>query len=90
MNNSDYSDLDAEIINITPRRGSPRGWRKWIILPALFVIAIVLLRGIGIYVESLWFDSLGFASRFWYEFRLGWTLFAVFGILTIAVLRGRC
>lgn len=88
MNNSDYSDLDAEIINITPRQRPQRGWRKWIILPALFVIAIVLLRGIGIYIESLWFDSLGFASRFWYEFRLGWTLFAVFGILTIVILRG--
>jgi hypothetical protein len=79
MNKPNYSDLDAEIIDITPRRRPQRGWRWWIIFAALLVIAIVLFRGIGIYVESLWFNSLGFASRFWYEFWLGWMLFAIFG-----------
>ncbi len=88
MNKPNYSDLDAEIIDITPRQRPQRGWRWWVIFAALLVIAIVLFRGIGIYVESLWFDSLGFASRFWYEFWLGWMLFAIFGILTVVILRG--
>jgi len=88
MNKPNYSDLDAEIIDIAPRQRPQRNWRWWIIFAGLLVTAIVLFRGIGIYVESLWFDSLGFASRFWYEFRLGWTLFAVFGILTVVLLRG--
>lgn len=88
MNKSNYSELDAEIIDIMPRRTAQRSRGWWFVLAAMVVSAIVLLRGIGIYVESLWFDSLGFAARFWYEFRLGWALFAVFGILSVLVLRG--
>jgi uncharacterized membrane protein (UPF0182 family) len=46
------------------------------------------LSGVGIYTEALWFDSLGFASRFWSVFTLGWILFVVFGALTFLILRG--
>lgn len=90
MNNSDYSDLDAEIIDITPKqkRGGGRGQIKWIIFAAAFFIFVALLSGVGLYTESLWFDSIGFASRFWSVFRLGWILFAVFGLLTFLILRG--
>lgn len=88
MSNSDYSDLDAEIINITPKRNSGRGRSKWIIFAAAFLLFIVSLNGVGVYTEALWFDSIGFASRFWSVFALGWILFAVFGILTFVILRG--
>ena len=88
MNKTDYSDLDAEIIDLTPRRNSPRSRRWWIIIAALVVAVLELFRAIGIYVEFLWFDSLGFAARFWYEWRLGWVLLVVFGILTLVILRG--
>ena len=89
MSNSDYSELDAEIIDITPKQ--KRGGRrknKWFILAAVFLPFVVMLGGVGIYTEALWFDSLGFASRFWSVFALGWILFAVFGILTFLILRG--
>ncbi len=88
MSNSDYSDLDAEIIEITPKQKRGRGQSKWIILAAMLLLFVVLLSSVGIYTEALWFDSLGFASRFWYVFALGWILFAVFGILTFGILRG--
>jgi len=90
MSNPDYSDLNAEIIDITPKRKPERegGGSKWIIFTAVFLLFIALLSGTGIYTESLWFDSLGFASRFWSVFALGWILFAVFGVLTFGVLRG--
>ncbi|MBA3692773.1 MAG: UPF0182 family protein, partial [Acidobacteria bacterium] len=88
MSNSDYSDLDAEIINITPKQKRGRGQSKWIILAAMLLLFVALLSSVGIYTEALWFDSLGFASRFWYVFALGWILFAVFGILTFGILRG--
>lgn len=88
MSNSDYSDLDAEIIEITPKQKRGRGQSKWIILAAMLVLFVVLLSGVGIYTEALWFDSLGFAFRFWDVFALGWILFAVFGILTFGILRG--
>ena len=91
MSNSDYTDLDAEIIDVTPRRRRERrdgGRSKWIIFAAALLLLVVLLSGIGFYTEALWFDSLGFASRFWSVFALGWILFAVFGILTFLILRG--
>lgn len=89
MSKHDFSDLDAEIIDITPepRPNAPKRLR-WFFVAALILIAIALLRSIGLYVDYLWFDSLGFAGRFWYEFALGWILFAVFGVLTITILRG--
>ncbi len=93
MNNADYSDLDAEIIDITPRvprnptTSRKRGPLKWIILAVLLAI-IAAWRGIYVYTDALWYDSLGFGSRFWYVLELGWGLFAIFGILTFAILGG--
>ncbi|MDQ3322647.1 MAG: UPF0182 family protein, partial [Acidobacteriota bacterium] len=89
MSNSDYSDLNAEIIDITSKRKPERegGRSKWIIFAAVFLLFLVLMRGVGVYTESLWFDSLGFGSRFWSVFSLGWILFAVFGVLTFGILR---
>ena len=88
MSNSDYSVLNDEIINITPKQKRGHGQSKWIIFAAMFLLFVALLSGVGIYTEALWFDSLGFASRFWYVFALGWILFAVFGVLTFGILRG--
>ncbi len=88
MSNSDYSDLDAEIINVTPKRNSGRRRGKWIIFAAALLLLIVSLNGASVYTEALWFDSIGFASRFWSVLALGWTLFAVFGVLTFLILRG--
>jgi uncharacterized membrane protein (UPF0182 family) len=92
MSNSEYSDLDAEIIDITPKqkRGGSRDVRpsKWIFFAALFLLFIALLSSVGIYTEALWFNSLGFGSRFWSVFALGWILFGVFGVLTFGILRG--
>src|SRR5712691_9033850 len=87
MDKLEYSDLDADIIDITPKRKRRGGRIKWFVLAALLLF-IVLLSSVGIYTESLWFGSLGFASRFWYVFDLGWGLFAVFAVLTIAIIRG--
>jgi uncharacterized membrane protein (UPF0182 family) len=90
MSTSDDSTLDSEIIDITPRvrrRAGRPGRFKWIII-ALLATFFILWRGIYIYVESLWYGSLGFASRFWYVVELRWGLFLVFGVVTFAILRG--
>ena len=74
MSNSDYTDLDAEIIDITPRLPRPPrrfGRIKWILLAAV-VLIVAALRGIYIYTDSLWYDSLGFGARFWHVLGLGW------------------
>ncbi len=89
MNKSDYSDLDAEIIDVTPKfKRSGGAKKKWYILAAGFGAVIALFQGIGLYTESLWFDSIGFAARFWSVFALGSVLFVVFLVLTLIILRG--
>ena len=87
MNNSDYSALDAEIIDITPGHKSRHNRKKWFVIAAVFLLFVILLNGVGVYTEALWFDSIGFAARFWSVFALGWILFAVFGVLTFVILR---
>ncbi|MGB7209783.1 MAG: UPF0182 family protein, partial [Pyrinomonadaceae bacterium] len=87
MDNLEYSDLDAEIIDITPQKKLRGGRIKWVVLAALLLLVLSGL-GLSVYTEALWFGSLGFAARFWYVFNLGWILFAVFGVLTFAIVRG--
>src|SRR5205823_6297660 len=55
-------------------------------LPVILIV-IALFSSVTIYVESLWFGSLGFGSRYWSVFGLGWGLFAFFGIATFVTLR---
>src|SRR5688500_15990791 len=88
MDRLDYSDLNAEIIDIAPTTKRRASRIKWFVAAALLLLAVVLARGVGVYTEALWFDSLGFGSRFWYVLGLGWILFGVFGILTFAIVRG--
>ncbi|HYJ90196.1 MAG TPA: UPF0182 family protein, partial [Pyrinomonadaceae bacterium] len=89
MSRPDDSELDSEIIDVTPRRRrvSRPGRFKWIV-PAVLATLFVFWRGIDIYVEALWYGSLGFSSRYWYVVGLRWGLFLVFAALTFAILRG--
>lgn len=88
MDKMDYADLEAEIIDIKPPPPArPNRSIKWIIL-AIVLIAFVAASSVGIYIESLWFGSLGFESRYWYVLGLGWALFFIFALLTIAIVRG--
>jgi uncharacterized membrane protein (UPF0182 family) len=87
MQTSDYSDLDDDIINVPPRKPSRRGRLRWIV-PASFLVLIVLWKAMDVYVDALWYGSLGFDSRFWYVLELGWGLFAIFTLLTFGILRG--
>lgn len=87
MNTPDYSDLEDDIINVTPRKPSRGGRVKWIV-GALFLLFIVIWQAMYVYVDSLWYGSLGFSSRFWYVLELGWGLFAIFTLLTFLILRG--
>ncbi|HVG31951.1 MAG TPA: UPF0182 family protein [Pyrinomonadaceae bacterium] len=78
-------DMDHEVIDI----GTPptrRRWRRWIIV-AVVLLVLVLLRSLSIYIEALWFGSLGYASVYWYTFRLKIALFLIFLFLTLITLR---
>ncbi|MEP6705142.1 MAG: hypothetical protein ABJB34_10095, partial [Acidobacteriota bacterium] len=76
MSALDYSDLDDDIINVSPRKPARRVRLRWIVAAAVLVL-IVLWRAMDVYVDALWYGSLGFGSRFWYVLELGWGLFAI-------------
>ncbi len=65
----------------------PRVARYFIIrLAVLIVILIAAVQSISIYVDSLWFGSLGFESVYWYRLQTQGTVFLVFTVASIAVL----
>ena len=63
--------------------------RTWLIVLAAIIVFLFLTgsRIISIYVDSLWFSSLGYSSVYWYKFRLGALLFVIFFTLTFLLLR---
>ncbi|MGB7134145.1 MAG: UPF0182 family protein, partial [Acidobacteriaceae bacterium] len=71
------------------RKPAPRSRRLLLLLIALILLfffgASTLLSW---YVDSNWFDSLGYRSVFWKGLELGWVAFAVFFAATFLLLYG--
>src|SRR5918998_4701593 len=84
MKSIDAGDSELRVIDIPP----PRRRRRllWLILAAV-VITFLLGSSVSVYVEALWFDSLGYASVYWYTVRARLLLFAIFSVLTFVILR---
>ncbi|HVF11000.1 MAG TPA: UPF0182 family protein, partial [Abditibacteriaceae bacterium] len=61
--------------------------RYWI-LSLLLAIAILAPRLAQVYIDSLWFDSLGYTSVYWYSIWIKLGLFAGFWAVTFLILRG--
>jgi uncharacterized membrane protein (UPF0182 family) len=81
-------ELDDQVIDIEPSRPPRRRRGKLFVILAVILLLFLLMRGLSIYLEALWFGSLGYASVYWYTFRLKLILFAIFFILTVLILRG--
>ncbi len=76
--------FDDSIIDVNPRK------RKiWVYILLVLVAASFLFGSelIGIYIDALWFSSLGYSDVYWYKFRLGGLLFAAFLVLTFLIMR---
>jgi uncharacterized membrane protein (UPF0182 family) len=77
---------------VIPRFSNPSPRRGRSIVVLFFVILLVILFGgrtaISYYVDSLWFDSLGYLSVFWKTFSLQWIIFAVSFAATFLVIFG--
>jgi len=59
----------------------PRAVRRLVTRVALIVIVLVaLVQSISIYVESLWFQSVGYSAVYWYQLRAQGLTFLAFGI----------
>jgi uncharacterized protein len=80
-----FSVRDEEVIDVTPPRS--RRWRVWVIA-GLVLTFIALYRSLSIYLSALWFGSLGYSEVYWYIFKLKLSLFLIFTLLTVVILRG--
>ena len=59
----------------------PRFVRRIVTRLALFVVVLILLfQFISIYVEKLWFASVGYEAVYWYQLRAQGATFLAFGI----------
>jgi uncharacterized membrane protein (UPF0182 family) len=76
---------ESDVFDVGPPQR--RRWFRWA-LAAGVVVIILLSRGLSIYISALWFNSLGYASVYWFIFKLKLGLFVVFALLTAGLLRG--
>ena len=78
--------FDDQVIDINPRS---RKRRRWLIVLAALIVFLLLTwsRLTSIYVDSLWFSSLGYSNVYWYKFRLGGLLFLFFFVVTFLIIR---
>jgi uncharacterized protein len=77
--------FNKKVIDVGPARKR----RIWLLVLAA-VVVILLLTGsklLNIYVDALWFNSVGYGGVYWYKFRLGALLFVIFFALTFAIVK---
>src|SRR5882672_6809483 len=64
------------------------GPSRWLVLRLIFLIVIVIAayQSLSFYVESLWFNSVGYEAVYWYGLRAEALVFAGFAAATTLVL----
>ncbi len=68
------------------RPGNPRGPSLLFPIVGLIVLVIAAFQAITFYVDSLWFESLGYESVYWYSLRTQGLVFLAFaGATTLAL-----
>jgi uncharacterized protein len=81
---SDDDGFEHEIIDIGPRRR--RRW-LWVVAAVLLFIFVFGSQVTEVYIDSLWFSSVGFSDVYWYKFKLGALLFGVSLVVTFLAIR---
>jgi hypothetical protein len=67
----------------------PRHRRLWIFTFLVIVVLLMSARtSVSYYVETLWFESLGYGGVFWKTIMLGWAVFGLFAVCTFLTLYG--
>lgn len=87
MSEQIIDDADDVVIEM-PTQPKRRRWKIWIILASILFVIFVLPKLIGIYINALWFGSLGYSPVYWYELKFSVALFFVFALLTFLILYG--
>lgn len=71
--------FEGRTIDITPRK--PR--RRLLIASALAILALLLgSKLLGIYIDALWFNSLGYGQVYWYKLKVSALIAIAFFALT--------
>lgn len=84
----DGGEFDGPIIDIEPPAGGrARRARRLVMVGVVLLLLFALGRAGSVYIEALWFGSLGYASVYWTGFKYGWAVFAAFGLATALLLR---
>ncbi len=65
----------------------PRRLRLWVLLGAALLLLLTLPRLLSLYIDALWYGSVGYAPVFWYSFRYKILLFVIFAVATFVILR---
>jgi uncharacterized membrane protein (UPF0182 family) len=61
----------------------PRAVRRFALrIGVIVVFLIALFQSISIYVENLWFQSVGYSAVYWYQLRAQGSTFLAFGIVS--------
>src|SRR5215210_1292860 len=82
-------DFDGEIVDFAPPGAQGgRKRKRWLLILVLLALVFALTRAAGVYIETLWFGSLGYESVYWTTFGYEWAVFGVFALATTAILRG--
>src|SRR3712207_1254667 len=85
----DGGEFDEHVIDIGPQDGGrPRRVRRLVALAVVVLAFFALSRAGSVYMETLWFGSLGYSSVYWTAFKYGWAIFAAFALATVLLLRG--
>src|ERR1700755_1537770 len=85
----DGGEFDGPIIDVEPpSSGGGRRTRRWVLLAVVVLLLFALARAGSVYVETLWFGSLGYSSVYWTGFKYGGAVFAIFAVATVVILRG--
>ncbi|HUK90618.1 MAG TPA: UPF0182 family protein, partial [Blastocatellia bacterium] len=80
---NDERVFEPKLVN-APRRKRRTGL---IVLVAVVVLALFFgSQFLSVYIDALWFNSVGYASVYWYKFRLGGVLLGSFFAATFIIL----
>ena len=71
---------------IEVKSGKRKTWR-YVVIALIVGIFLFGSQLIAIYIDALWFSSLGYGDVYWYKFRLGGILFAIFLAATFVIMR---
>src|SRR5262249_8227020 len=80
----DDDRLFDDVIDLKPRKR-----RLGLVFTALVILAVLLFGSqfLSIYIDALWFSTVGYSSVYWYKFRLGGLLFLLFFVVSFLIVR---